>query len=188
MRWTIVAAVALLAVLRSESTVAEARRARTEWGRVDPVLVAARDLAPGTVIGPDDVHASVRPAIAVPSDATSDAIGRTTTVALAAGEVVLDRRLSHGGSGPTALLGADDVAFAVPVDTTTPSVRIGDRVDVFASVDSASRSAVGATRIAHRAVVAAVTDRSVTIGVETTAAAAVARSLLGASVVLALVD
>ena len=187
-RWTVLAVIALLAIVRSESIVTGAHRARAAWGRVEPVLVAARDIAPGTVIGPDDVRSVARPADAVPSDATADVVGRTATSELAAGEVMLDRRLSRGGTGPTALLGSDDVAFAVPVDAATPSLRIGDRVDVFAPVDSASRSAVGATRVAHRAVVAAIGDRSVTIAVDAGAAAVVARSLLGASVVLALVN
>lgn len=187
-RWAAVAFLAILAVVRSESVVADADRARSDWGRTATVSVATHDLAPGTVIGAGDVSTATRPSIVVPTDAVLDAIGRSVTAPVAAGEVVLDRRLSNGGDGPAALLGPDDVAFAVPVDAATPPVEVGDHVDVFAPVDSASRSAVGATRVAHRAVITSVSDRAVTIGVDAESAVIVARSLLGASVVLALVD
>ena len=151
------------------------------------MAVAARDLAPGTVIGAGDVTVEPRPSAMVPADAVRGPVDRVVTAPIARGEVVLDRRLSGGGTGPTALLDSGAVAFAVPVDTSTPPLHPGDRVDVFAPVDNGTRTISGATRIARRAVVAAVTDRTVLIGVDATAAGMVARALLDTSVVLAVV-
>lgn len=188
LRWVLVLALAIAATTRTESIVRDAQRARSGWGRTVLVAIATRDLPAGTVIGADDVTTVERPALIVPDDAEDASVGRTVVHPVAAGEIVLDRRLSHGGTGTTALLGPDDVAFAIPIDTGTPPLHLGDRVDVFAPVDSASRTAVGATRVAHRAVVTSISERAVTVGVDATSATAVARSLLGASVVLALVE
>jgi len=58
---------------------------------------------------------------------------------------------------------------------------------VFAPVDSSSRTSVGATRIARRAVVLAVDDRRVLLGVDGPSASVVARALLDTAVVLAVV-
>lgn len=182
------ATVSLVAVVRSESIVAAARDSRDDWGRQVRVFVASRDLEPGVVIGPDDTVETMRPAIVVPGDIAHDPGGRTVTQPVAAGEIILQRRLSGGGNGVTSLLGPGELAFAIPVDPMTPSLRIGAHVDVFAPVDTASRSAVGATKVATRATVVAVAERTVTIGVDEQSGAALARALLGSTVVLALVE
>lgn len=179
-------AVAAAAGLATSSIVGAADEERGRWGPSTPVAVATRDLAPGAVIGVDDVTLAPRPREMVPDDATDDVVGRVVTAPIAPGEVVLGRRLA-GGTGPLALLDAGAVAFAVPVDTATPPLRPGDRVDVFAPVDSGSRSAVGATRIARRAVVVAVDERRVLLGVDGPSAPVVARALLDTAVVLAVV-
>lgn len=188
LRLTLVIVLALVATLTTEGVVDGARRARDAWGRTVDVAIATRDLDPGTTLGPDDVTVAARPVVIVPDDATGDVLGRVVTAPVAHGEIVLERRLGGGGRGPGALLDPGDVAFSVPVDPSTPSVRPGDRVDVFVPVDTTSRSAIGATRAAHRAIVVSVNDRAVMIGVDAASATTVARALLGASVVLALVD
>lgn len=186
MRWAAVAAVAAVAGLGTRSIVGDADRERDRWGPSTPVAVATKDLVAGAVIGTDDVALAPRPRTMVPDDAIDDVVGRVVTAPIAPGEVVLERRLA-GGTGPLALLDPGAVAFAVPVDTATPPLRPGDRVDVFAPVDSGSRATVGATRIARRAVVVAVDDRRVMLGVDGTAAPVVARALLDTAVVLAVV-
>lgn len=178
----------MLSTLRTESIVDGARRSRSDWGDTDSVAIAARDLEPGAVIGVDDVEVVDRPRAVLVDGIATTPTGRTVTASIARGEAILDRRLSGGGSGPGAMLGPDHVGFAVPVDQSTPSLRPGDHVDVFAPVDSTSRVAVGATRVCQRAVVVSVSDRSVMVGVDPASAAAVARALLGATVILALAD
>lgn len=185
-RWAVVAAVAALAALATTSIVGAASRERARWGASTPVAVATRDLAPGAVIGLGDVIVASRPQAMVPDDAMTDVVGRVATAPIAPGEVVLERRLA-GGTGPLALLDPGAMAFAVPVDTATPPLRPGDRVDVFAPTDSASRSTVGASRIARRAVILAVDDRRVLLGVDGASASVVARALLDTAVVLAVV-
>lgn len=177
---------AVVSTFATASIVDGAGRQRAAWGPSTPVAVATRDLAAGTVIGIDDVTVAPRPRTMVPDDATTDAVGRVVSSPIAPGEVVLERRLA-GSTGPLALLDPGAVAFAVPVDTATPPVRTGDRVDVFAPVDSSSRTSVGATRIARRAVVLAVDDRRVLLGVDGPSASVVARALLDTAVVLAVV-
>jgi len=181
------AAVAAIGGLVTSSIVDGADRERTRWGASTPVAVARRDLAPGTVVGDDDVSVTSRPRTMVPDDAAVDVVGRVVSADIAPGEVVLERRLADG-TGPLALLDVGSVAFAVPVDAATPPLRPGDRVDVFAPVDSGSRATVGAARIARRALVVAVEGETVLLGVDGTAAAVVARALLDTSVVLAVVS
>lgn len=185
-RWALTIVLAAITGLTTASMVEGAGRERARWGASTSVAVATRDLAPGAVIGIDDVVVAPRPQTMVPDDALTDVVGRVVAARIATSEAVLDRRLA-GGTGPLALLEAGAVAFAVPVDTSTPPLRPGDRVDVFAPVDSGSRSAVGATRIARRAVVVAVDDRTVLLGVESASASVVARALLDTAVVLAVV-
>ena len=187
-RWASIAVLALVAVVRAETVVGDARRTTVAWGRSLSVAVASRDLTPGRIVDPDDIVTVERPVTALASDPAPSPVGRTVVEPIAAGEVVLDRRLSGGGTGPAALLAPGEVAFAVPVEQSTPPLHPGDHVDVFAPVDSASRSAVGAARVAERAIVVSVTDRAVMIGVGPTSSAAVARALLGSSVVLALAE
>jgi len=185
-RWTTVTLLALVASLATGSMLDDAARQRALWGRSSTVAVATRDLSPGTMVSDDDVEFVERPDVVVADDPATDPFGRMVTVPIARDEIVLARRLSGGGNGPSALLEPGAVAFAVPVDQSTPPVRAGDRVDVFAAVESGSRSTVGATRIAHRATVVSVSERTVLVGVDGTMAAVVARALLDAAVVLAL--
>lgn len=187
-RWASIAALALLAVVWTESVVADARHATESWGRSSDVAVATHDLVAGRIVEPDDVTIVPRPVTVLATDPARTPVGRVVVDSIAAGEVVLERRLSGGGSGPAALLAPGEVAFALPAEQSTPTVHPGDHVDVFAPVDSSSRSSIGATRVAERATVVSVSDRAVMIGVAPTSAAAVARALLGASVVIALAE
>lgn len=195
-RWIALAAVALTSALWTMQAMSAADRTVHRWGSTTQVIIATDDLEPGDVIGSDDVVSRTRPIEVVPDgvvDEDTDAvIGRTVTTPIAKGEIILERRLAEGATnGPAALLGTGAIAFAVPTDHSTPALRIGDHVDVFApSTPTSSRSptGAGATRIAHRATVVATDDRSVMIGVDATQASALARALLDTAVVMALTE
>ena len=99
-----------------------------------PVLTAARDLAPGDVLGPDDVVAAAVPQALVPSGALTDAAvaaGRLVAGPVRRGEPLTDVRLLG-----TALL-PRGAQVAVPVRLAEPAtgalVQAGDTVDVLSA-------------------------------------------------------
>ena len=191
-RWFVVSAIAAIAAIWTMQRLSEADRAVSGWGSTRTVLVATTDLEPGDVLDGATIERADRPQTLLPDDAidahVDDVIGRTVTASISRGEILVRRRLADAGdSGSIALLGADDVAFAVPLDHSTPELRVGDHVDVFAPGPPAAAkpASTGATRIAHGAVVVSIDDHSVMIGVDSAQAAAVARALLDAAVVMA---
>ncbi len=99
------------------------------------VLVAARDLAGGTVVGAGDVVPGHLPPENVPAGAVTLAehvVGRTTTGPVRAGEPITDVRLVSGS-----LLDGYPGLVAAPVRVGDPGavglLGIGDRVDVIAA-------------------------------------------------------
>jgi pilus assembly protein CpaB len=100
-----------------------------------PVVVARRDLAPGSALGPDDVGVVSRPPDGVPADALAvvgDAVGRHPVGPVRAGEVLTDVRLV-GPEAARAAVGVPDAA-GVPLRLADPAVaalvRAGALVDV----------------------------------------------------------
>jgi pilus assembly protein CpaB len=97
------------------------------------VLVAARDLAGGTRLGPGDVTVRAFPAQVVPAGAIGHAAGRTLSGPVRRGEPLTDARLRSGGL----LDDHDPAAVATPVRLADAAVirllHIGDRVDVLAA-------------------------------------------------------
>jgi Flp pilus assembly protein CpaB len=97
------------------------------------VLVAARDLTGGAVLGPRDVSVRVLPVRAVPAGAVHQATGRVLSGPVRRGEPLTDARLRSGGL----LDDHDPAAVAVPVRLADAAVvrllHIGDRVDVLAA-------------------------------------------------------
>lgn len=97
-------------------------------GRV-PVLVAAHDLAAGSVVGEDDVRRAGFAPDSVPSGLAVDPAGRTLAAPLRAGEPVTDVRLV----GP-ALTDGYPGLVAVPVRLPDAGMagllRVGDRIDL----------------------------------------------------------
>jgi Flp pilus assembly protein CpaB len=99
------------------------------------VLTAARDLPAGAVLRPDDLtHTPFDPA-SVPKGLlrnAEDAVGRTTTIPVRAGEPLTDARLL---AAP--LLDGYPGLVAVPVRIGDPGavrlLRVGDRVDLLAA-------------------------------------------------------
>jgi Flp pilus assembly protein CpaB len=97
------------------------------------VLVAARDLAGGAVLGPRDVTVRILPAGTVPAGVVHRAAGQALSGPVRRGEPLTDARLRSGGL----LDDRDPAAVAVPVRLADAAVvrllHIGDRVDVLAA-------------------------------------------------------
>ena len=191
-RWSITAAVALCSLAWTVSTVNSADAAVSAWGDRRTVPVATSDLEPGRVITSADINFVDRPIAVVPNDVAASPIGRSVTRSIARDEVVLERRLAGGSAtGPASQLDENSLAFAIPSDASTPPTRIGDHVALYAPsevVATSTRASGPASRIADRAVVIAVSEEAITVGVVVAEAAAVAKALLSASVIIALAD
>lgn len=115
------------------------------------VVVAAHDLAPGSVVTRDDLAVAQRPAGTAPADAVGEigtAMSRTVASPVRAGEALRGRDLvSPGlvaGLGPgmraTPVRLADDAAAAL--------VRAGDSVDVLVAYAGDAGGAAGASVVA----------------------------------------
>jgi len=133
-----------LAALLAALAVAAALRGQTGPPPRTGVLTAARDVAAGVVLGTGDLRRAGFAPGDVPAGALlrdGDAVGRTTTVPLRAGEPLTDARLLaapllHGYPG----------LVAVPVRVGDAGVvrllHVGDRVDLLAAdPQGGSRSA-----------------------------------------------
>ena len=127
-----------------------------------PVLVAARDLAPGVALGPADVAVRLLPGELVPAGAFAESgavAGRQVVGGVRAGEALTDVRLL----GPVAAVAAAGVpdAAGVPVRLADAGVAAlltpGTRVDlVAAGADDAGAVAADPALLAPGAVVLAV--------------------------------
>jgi Flp pilus assembly protein CpaB len=193
--------VALAVVVGSlvAGTVHRAEATRAAFGELRRVPVARSDVAVGDEVEVGDVAWTDLPTALVPPGVAPEPEGRVASEPIAAGEVVLDRRLSGSGSGPVALVPPGGRALALPVDASTPALAVGDRVDLYTPAELAGASlgtdvadaargvAQGARRVARGATVVAVDAEAVTVAVRASEAAAVARAVLDGAVVVALV-
>lgn len=110
-----------------------------------PLVVAARDLAPGTLLTAGVLRTARFPADLAPKDGARSPerlTGRTLAAALRAGEPVTDVRIV--GAGLTAQLLPGQVAAPVRLADLTVAglLKAGDRVDVLASGSDAARAEV----------------------------------------------
>ncbi|MFW3170579.1 Flp pilus assembly protein CpaB [Geodermatophilus sp. CPCC 206100] len=136
----LLAAAALVLALRPDPAPAVPPEARTA-----PGVVATADLAPGAVLGPDDLTVVRWPTALRPVGTAAEPeplVGQVLAGGLRAGEPVTDARLV--GAGLTALLAPGQVAAPVrPADLAVSAlVRPGDRVDVLATAPEAARAEV----------------------------------------------
>lgn len=122
-------AVALLALAAALALRGDPNARRTE------VMIAARDLAPGQILGPDDLRAASRETTSLPDGfARSPAplLGATLTGAVHSGEILTDLRVI--GPRLAAVATGSPDARIVPIrlaDNAVAAVlRAGDRVDV----------------------------------------------------------
>jgi Flp pilus assembly protein CpaB len=164
-----------------------------------PVVVAARDLGPGTALTADDVRIESRLAPTVPDGASADlnvVVGSTLAGPARRGEVLTDVRLL-GSRLAESIAGPDARIVPLhPADTALADlIRPGDIVDVVAAPAHSDTDAHPGPRIvATNAVVVLVSarqkaqadDRVVLVAVPAGTAAAVAGAALVATVTLAL--
>jgi Flp pilus assembly protein CpaB len=139
----------LLAAVLAALAVASALRAHAEPPPPRlPVLVAARDLAAGATVSPDDLTRAAFAPGSVPDGvlgSAAEAVGRSTVGPVRAGEPLTDVRLLGAG-----LLARYPGAVAAPVRlgdrATVGLLRVGDRVDILA----ADPQGTGAAEVAAR--------------------------------------
>jgi Flp pilus assembly protein CpaB len=143
----------LAAVLAALAVTLTISAARPEPGPTVTVLVAARDIAAGALLGPDDVRPAEWAADAIPDGALSDAatvVDRTVAGPVRRGEVLTDVRLA----GSNLLAGFDSDLVAAPVRVLDPGavsfLRPGDRIDVLATI--AVNGVAGSARVVASAV------------------------------------
>jgi Flp pilus assembly protein CpaB len=166
------------------------------------VLVAARDLTPGTALTPDDVRIEKRLATTVPDGSKvdlSDVVGSMLASPTRRGEVLTDvrllgSRLAESTAGPGARIVPLHLADGALIDL----VRVGDVVDILAAPPGDARAETQAVTkvVATDAVVVLVSskpkaqdrdsDRVVLVALPARVANAVAGSALGQAVTLTL--
>lgn len=157
-----------------------------------PVLVAARDLAPGSSLDVVDVRVARAPSSLRPAAALTDAdqvVGRVLAGAASAGEPITRARLV--GPENSRLSTGDPRAAAVPVRLADPAVADllspGARVDVVTvSADSLPGSVVLATDATVVTVRGDADDRLVVIALPRESATRVASVSLGQPVAITL--
>lgn len=167
--------------------VASAEAAADRFGRVRPVLVATRDVAPGAVLGAGVVELRDLPAGSVaPGSAGEDALGRRASAAIRTGEVVhLARVAPAGRSAVAALLPPGTRGIAVPTGPGSLPLEVGDVVDVLATT---GEGVVPPTvTVADATVVVDVGEGAVTVAVPRDQAPQVAYAVATGLVTLALV-
>ncbi|MGA3252888.1 MAG: SAF domain-containing protein [Mycobacterium sp.] len=171
-------------------------------GDLAEVVVAARDLAPGAALTPDDVRIERRSATTVPDGSQanlSTVVGSTLASPTRRGEVLTDvrllgSRLAESTAGPGARIVPLHLADSALIDL----VRVGDVVDVLAAPGTDSRADTQAATkvVATDAVVVLVSakpkvqdadsDRVVLVALPARVANMVAGSALGQAVTLTL--
>jgi hypothetical protein len=157
--WTVVVGLALVAGCQLHTTAQQFDAATRAWGESVTVWVATADLAPGDPVA---AQATAFPsALAAPGRLDRDPTGLVAVQHIGAGDVV---RVVDIGRAGLDLLPREWRGVSIAVDSAALTLAPGTRVDVVA---------VGALVVAD-AVVVAVADGAVTVGVPADAAPAVA--------------
>lgn len=171
-------------------------------GDTAEVVVAARDLGPGTALAAEDVRVEKRSVITIPDGSRADpgvVVGLTLASPVRCGEVLTDvrllgPRLAEATAGPDARIVPLNLADSALIDL----VRPGDVVDILAASEAESRteSQADARMVATNAVVvlvsakqkvqAAGNDRVVLVALPAGAANAVAGAALVQKITLTL--
>jgi Flp pilus assembly protein CpaB len=162
------------------------------------VVVAARDLGPGTELTADDVRLETRSTPTIPDGSQSgldSVVGATLAGPARRGEVLTDvrllgRRLAESAAGPDARI----VPIHPAVNALIDVLRPGDVVDVVAAAEGSAQAA--AHVVATDAIVVSVSakpkaqsagsDRVVLVALPAASATAVAGAALLATVTLTL--
>lgn len=110
------------------------------------VVVAARDLASGTVLAAGDVRRARLPDQAAPdhsSGRTDDVVGRTVAGPMRRGEIITDRRVVRADRMSGFAAGTVLATVRLADADALTNLRVGDRVDVVAvDPDGASEAEV----------------------------------------------
>ncbi|GHJ59109.1 hypothetical protein NOK12_16270 [Nocardioides sp. OK12] len=113
-----------------------------------PVLVAARDLPGGAVLGPGDlVTVDFSPA-SVPEGLAEAPLGEVLAAPLARGEVVSRARLVGPGLAQSAPSGVAALPVRLPDPEAVALLRVGDRIDLVATDPAEGGSRVVALDVA----------------------------------------
>ncbi len=190
--WLVVGVLALVTGMVAARIVGHAGALASRYGPLRPVVVAVRDLEPGSVVGDDDVTVRHVPASLVAEGAVAsvdDARGRTVVAPVFPGVPIVAAQLAPDGRrGLAALLPPGSRAVAVPNGRPGLALVRGDEVDVLATFDVADPAEGGPPTfpVATHALVVDVGDESAAVAVTPDEAARVAFALASGVVTLAL--
>ena len=139
--WAAALVVAIVTATSVGGTLASLHRQDNRYGRVRAVVVAARDLAAGTVVDRGDVREVQVRGIGAPRHAigaTGDAVGRVVAVPVLSGSMITNRHVTpRVRDGRDGVVPAGRRAMRVIVaDGLKP--RAGDVVDVFVTLPAGS--------------------------------------------------
>lgn len=186
--WVLVVLVAGGAGFVVTTSVASARSAASRFDGMTNVSVVTHALPPGTTLTASDVRTESRPrAFLSRAQVVLSPVGRTLTSPVAEGDVVTE--LNAGGAGlssTAALVHADERAVTLSLQGLHPTLVIGDRVDVFATLDEVDGLAAPTTTVSSGARVVQLNDDSAMVAVPITDAPKVAFAATKGEVVLAL--
>jgi pilus assembly protein CpaB len=187
------AAVVALAACTASTIAYQVDRAGAQvarYGRLRPVVTAARPVEVGAVVRSADVVVRSMPAAFLPEGAlgaTGEVVGRTVVVPLFRGAPVVVGQLAPDGvEGVAALLPAGGRAVAVPTGPASVALRRGDRVDVLATFDPPPAGEDPTFPVAEAALVVDTGPEAVTVAVEAGEALRVAYAVAAGVVTLVL--
>ncbi len=189
--WSAVTVLALVTGGLVARIVGDASALARRYGPLEPMVVAADDVAYGEVLEPSDLAVAAVPASLAPPGRVADPaalVGRRALAPLVARQPVVAAHLAPDGvTGVAALLPAGTRAVAVPTGGASAPVARGDRVDVLATFDPALAGGGDPTRIvASEALVVDVVDDAATVAVAPTEAMALAFAASNGALTLAL--
>ncbi len=187
------AAVVALAAFTASTIAGQLDRAgahEARYGRLQPVVTAARPVEVGTVLRSADVVVRSMPAAFLPEGAlgaTGEVVGRTVVVPLFRGTPVVAGQLAPDGlEGLAALLPAGGRAVAVPTGPASVALRRGDWVDVLVTFDPPPAGEDPTFPVAEAALVVDVGPEAVAVAVGAAEALRVAYAVAAGVVTLVL--
>jgi pilus assembly protein CpaB len=157
--WAAVAVVGAVSTFVNLQRHLEWLRSQIPAGGLVRVVVAARDIEAGEIIGARMITTAGLPPIAVPKGAVrtpSAAVGSTVALGVEEGQTITGRTLGRGGPSalvPPGMRAYDLAADFVPGAPLAP--RQGDRVDVIATFPGASAEEATSTTLLSGRTVAA---------------------------------
>ena len=188
--WVAVVALAAFTASTIAGQVNRAGAHAAQYGRLRPVVTAARAVEVGTVVRSSDVVVRAMPAAFLPEGVvtTTDAVvGRTVIVPLFRGSPVVAGQLAPDGlAGLAALLPDGGRAVAVPTGPASVALRRGDRVDVLATFDPPPAGEDPTFAVAQAALVVDVGPEAVAVAVQPEEAVRVAYAVAAGVVTLVL--